>query len=54
MAIYKVEAEGDVVYIDAESEDAAFAYLTQKIGDVPRSLCTLTVVDELPADEILL
>lgn len=54
MAIFKIEAEGDVVYVEADSEQLAKEHLFAKIGDIPESLLTVSEVSELPADEELL
>jgi hypothetical protein len=49
--IFKVEAQGDIVYINAESESAARQYLNEEMGEIPRSLLKFSVVDALPDDE---
>jgi len=51
MSIYKVTAEGDNLYIEAETLEAAKAKFTHEMGDVPESLLTWTQVDALPDDE---
>lgn len=54
MAIFKIEAEGDTVYVDAESRYAAREYLFQKTGEIPDDLLTFTEVDAIPEGEELL
>jgi len=51
MSIYKVEAQGDVVYIEAGTLESAKGQFFEKIGHVPASMLTFTEVDELPEDE---
>ena len=51
MAIYKIEAEGDTVYVEADNEAAANKKLVKSMGFIPRSLLKFTVVDALPAGE---
>jgi len=46
--IFKVEAEGDELYITAPDEDAAYAAFKEKIGEAPREVLTFTVVDSIP------
>ena len=48
---WKCEAQGDTVYIEAESADEAFKQLCAKIGDMARSLVTITEIDRLPDGE---
>jgi hypothetical protein len=52
--IFKVEAEGDVVYIEAEDKKAATARLTEVMGPIPASLLKWSSVDKLPKGEELL
>lgn len=54
MAIWKVQAEGDTVYIEAPDREAAEDRLTQFMGDIPTHLLTFTIVDKMPDDEELL
>ncbi len=49
--IYKIEAQGDTVYIQAADEDGAVAALASKLGPIPRSMLTVTLVDALPDGE---
>lgn len=51
MAIYKIEAEGDVVYVDEPNETSARVYLERMMGKIPSSLLKFSVVNELPEDE---
>lgn len=52
--IFKVEAEGDVVYVDATDLADAKKQFKQKIGDIPSSLLTFSQVDSLPEDEVFI
>lgn len=54
MAIFKVDAEGDTLYIEAETQVDAALQLTQKVGPIPASMLTWTEVDALPDGEVLL
>ena len=51
MKIFKAEAEGDVVYIEAGDLDDAKKQFRAKVGDVPESMLTFTEVSELPQGE---
>lgn len=51
MKIFKVEAEGDVVYIQAKDESYARQRLTEVMGAIPDSLVKYTVVKKLPKGE---
>lgn len=52
--IWKVEAQGDVVYVQAASEAEAVDVIVEKMGAEVEPFCTFKVVDALPADEELL
>lgn len=52
--IFRIEAQGDIVYVEADTADAAADILFEKIGKMPRSLLTITKVDVLPDGEELL
>jgi len=52
--IFKVEAEGDVVYIEAVDRKAAEARLTEVMGPIPKSLLRWNTVENLPKGEELL
>ncbi len=52
--IYKVEAEGDVVYIEAVDKKAAEARLIEVMGPIPKSLLKWGTVSKLPKGEELL
>ncbi len=52
--IFKVEAQGDTLYIEAESRAEASKQFQEKIGPVPQSMLTWTDNVELPEDEELL
>lgn len=54
LQIYKIDAQGDTIYIEALSESDAVSRLMQVMGHIPRSLLTLAVVKELPDGEELL
>ena len=49
--IWKVEAEGDYVYVEAETIDQAEAKFERSFGKVPRHLVTWTECDSLPEGE---
>jgi hypothetical protein len=52
MKIFKIDAQGDTVYVQAESEADALKRLDAAgMGEIPRSMLTLTVVKALPKDE---
>jgi len=46
--IFKCEAEGDVLYFKASSEDKAKKKLFDLMGEIPESLLTWTEISELP------
>ena len=53
--IFKMEAQGDTMYVRAENETEARGELTQAIGEeIPESLLTISEVTELPEGEELL
>lgn len=52
--IFKVEAEGDTMYIGAEDQAGASAQLTEKIGPIPASMLSWSEVPALPDGEELL
>jgi hypothetical protein len=54
MKIWKIEAAGDTVYLQAEDLNHAKKELKGKIGDIPSSMLTFTAVDALPEGEELL
>lgn len=54
LKIWKIEAEGDVVYVEAQDRSHAIAVLDQKVGRIPRHLITLEEVPVLPEGEELL
>lgn len=54
--VFKIMAEGDVLYIGAASEDDAIKRLRKTYGEIPRHLLTISVVsagDVPEGDEIL-
>jgi hypothetical protein len=51
MKIFKIEAQGDVVYVQAADKAAANARLTEMMGTIPLWLLTFTEVDALPKGE---
>jgi len=52
--IWKCEAEGDTVYVEADDEGAAYDALTSKLGPIPRRMLKLKQVDTVPKGEELL
>lgn len=52
--IYKIEAQGDTVYVKAETQADALARLTEVMGTIPRSLLSISTVSKLPKGEELL
>lgn len=54
MPIFKAEAEGDVLYIEAADLAAAKKRFTAEIGEVLEGLVKWTEVDSVPEDEELL
>lgn len=52
--IFKIEAEGDVVYVEAVDKAAATVRLTEIMGPIPASLLKWSSVDKLPKGEELL
>ena len=52
--IFKIDAEGDTVYIEAEDKKAALARLTEVMGPIPESLLKWSSVSKLPKGEELL
>lgn len=55
-SIFKIEAEGDTLYIEAWTEDDAYKVLCRRIAPIPRSILTFTTVSrmEVPSDEEVL
>jgi hypothetical protein len=51
MKIFKVTAQGDVVYIQAVDLEAAKKRLLEVMGEIPAKLLTFSEVDKLPEDE---
>jgi hypothetical protein len=49
--IWKVEAQGDTVYIEAETLDEAEERFKYAFGYVPKHLVTWTIIEELPEGE---
>lgn len=54
MKIWKVEAEGDTLYIEADNFQAANDRLEKFMGIIPESLLKWAEVKELPEGEELL
>ena len=54
LKVFKIEAQGDTVYVQAVDEDKARAELAEKMGPIPLELLTMTEVPELPEGEELL
>lgn len=51
MAIWKVSAAGDNVFIDASDKASAKTKLFSVMGKIPESMLTFMEIDELPEDE---
>lgn len=51
MKIFKIDAQGDTVYIQAATEPEAIYKLTSAMGEIPTRLLTITIVDALPDGE---
>jgi hypothetical protein len=49
--IWKVEAQGDVVYVKGETIDEAELKFRDAFGEIPRKLVKWTEVSELPDGE---
>lgn len=49
--VFKVEAQGDTIYIDAATRAEAESILRRHMGDVPASLLTWSGPVPLPDDE---
>lgn len=54
MKIFRFEAEGDTVYIGAETEEKASEKMVKVFGFIPEELVTVTEVKKLPKGETLL
>ena len=52
--IFKIDAQGDTVYVQAATEPEAIDKLTAMMGPIPARLLTITVVKALPKGEELL
>ena len=50
--IYKVEAQGDVLYFQAGDLAHAKEAFREMMGEVPESLLTWTQIDKLPDGEV--
>ena len=51
LKIYKCEAEGDVIYIQARSETEAREILFSHMGEIPNELLDWSTVRKLPKGE---
>jgi hypothetical protein len=51
LKIFKVEAQGDVLYIQAEHQADALCKLEEAMGPIPSHLVTWSEVAKLPANE---
>ena len=51
MKIFKVEAQGDTLYIQAKDQSDALRQLEEFVGPIPSSLLTWTEIAELPSGE---
>ena len=54
MKIFKVEAQGDTLYIRANHQSDAFRQLEEFSGPIPSELLTWSEVKKLPKNEIFL
>ncbi|GLS13588.1 hypothetical protein [Hydrogenophaga electricum] len=54
MKIFRCDAEGDTLYIEAETVQEARTQLHEKVGPIPDSLLSWSVVVTLPDGETLL
>jgi hypothetical protein len=54
MKIFKVEAQGDTLYIRANHQSDALRQLEEFSGPIPSSLLTWSEIDKLPKGEELL
>ena len=54
MKIWKIAAQDDAVYVEAENEADAVSVFRARIGDVPRDMLTVSQVDAVPDGEELL
>lgn len=51
LKIFKVEAQGDVLYIQANHQSDALRQLEESMGPIPSSLLTWSEVVKLPEGE---
>jgi hypothetical protein len=49
--IFKIEAEGDTIYLQAETLAQAKVQLENKMGQIPEELLTWTEIKKLPKGE---
>jgi hypothetical protein len=49
--IWKVEAEGDTVYVEADDIDEAEKKFQKYFGKIPKRMMKWTVVDKIPEGE---
>lgn len=49
--IFKVEAQGDTLYIRANHQSDALRQLEEFTGPIPSSLCTWSEIAKLPSGE---
>lgn len=54
MLIWKCDAQGDTVYIEAFTQAQARTRLVEVMGDIPESLLAWSTVDKLPKGEVFL
>ena len=52
--IFKCEAQGDTLYIQATHQADALRILEEHVGPIPSSLLTWTIIKTLPKSEELL
>lgn len=56
MKAFKVTAQGDTVYVKADSEDKAYERMCEAIGSMPRTMLKFNEIKEsqLPEEEVWL
>lgn len=52
--IFKIDAQGDTVYVRASTKEFAYLQLTEKMGPIPIALLEFSEVQKLPNGEELL
>jgi hypothetical protein len=52
--IFKIEAQGDTVYVQASNQEEACDQLTEFMGPIPHDLLTFSEIKKLPKGEVFL